>query len=72
MPPLDTSIPMSFRLPQIEGPADQYRSLLQLQQMMQQREIGKMQMQETRRKAGLQQQFQAGRQMQNHTDCYKT
>ena len=57
---IDPSIPMSFRLPQIEGPADQYRSLLQLQQMMQQREIGKMQMQETRRKAGLQQQFQAG------------
>ena len=49
--PLDSRIAMSYRMPQIEGPMDQYRNLAQLQHMMQQQQMGKMQMEEAQRKS---------------------
>lgn len=50
--PLDPSIPMSFRFPQIESPVQQYQSLLQLKGLMQQQE-------ETKRKSAQEQEEHA-------------
>ena len=49
--PLDSRIAMSYRMPQIEGPLDQYRNLAQLQQMLQQNQMGRLQMEEAQRKS---------------------
>ena len=57
--PLDSRIAMSYRMPQIEGPLDQYRNLAQLQQMMQQNQMGRLQMEEAARRQAEQQAFQA-------------
>lgn len=43
---LDPSIPLSFRPPQIEGPVDQHRTLLQLMALQQQQQMGRMKMEE--------------------------
>ena len=45
---IDATIPLSYRLPQIEGPADQYRTLLQLRGLMQQQELQRTQMEQDR------------------------
>ncbi len=59
---IDPNIALSYKFPQIEGPLQGQSRLLQLQQMMQQQQMGRMQMEEARRKQGMQQQYQSAMQ----------